>query len=152
MMPAALWAGMQAPECECESGAHRFYCLKMFAANTCAELPAQNKHEQNCCSQSLPGPSRACCAAKTTDASRNPTVVPSESQIPCGQCKAIPNSPISFTDRIEVPPADWTAWLPLGVAADQASLIAVQGSDRCLPPSDRLPMTDRVIVLCCLLI
>ena len=152
MLPAALWSGMQVPECECASGEHRFFCLKMFAANARAESPLRHEPKHDCCSRTSTSPSPICCAAKTTDASRRLTGVQSDSQVPCGQCKAIPNSPISTTDRVEAPPANWTAWLPLGVAADQAALIAVQSSDHCLPPSDRLPMTDRVIVLCCLLI
>ena len=152
MMPAALWSGMQAPECECASGEHRFFCLKMFAVGAPAESPARNESKHDCCAETLPGPTPTCCAAKTTDDSRRVTGVQSDSSVPCGQCKAIPSSPISPTDRVEAPPADWTAWLPLGVNADQVSLIAAQGNDYCLPPSDRLPMTDRVIVLCCLLI
>lgn len=152
MMPAALWSGMQAPECECASGEHRFFCLKMFAAGARAESPVRNESKHDCCAKTSPSPSPTCCAAKGTDDARRVTGVQSGSSVPCGQCKAIPSSPISSTDRVEAPPADWTAWLPLGLNADQVSLIAAQGNDYCLPPSDRLPMTDRVIVLCCLLI
>ena len=155
MMPAALWSGVQAPECECASGEHRFFCLKMFAVIAPAESPARIESQHDCCARTSPRPAPTCCAAKTaktTDDSRRVTGVQSDSSVPCGQCKAIPSSPISPTDRVETPPADWTAWLPLSVNADQASLIAAQGNDYCLPPSDRLPMTDRVIVLCCLLI
>lgn len=152
MMPAALWSGMQAPECECASGEHRFYCLKMFAAGAPAESPVRNESKHDCCAQASPIPSPTCCAAKTTGDARRVSGVQSDSSVPCGHCKAIPSSPISPTDRVEAPAADWTAWLPLGVNADQVSLIVSQGSDYRLPPSDRLPMTDRVIVLCCLLI
>ena len=159
LMPAAFWSGVQAPECECASGEHRFFCPKMLGAGLGSEPVAQADSKLACCQRraSSEHPTKKCCAAalanvaSTNDAPRR-TVAPSSSDGPCGQCKAVPSSPLRITDRVEAPLADWTAGQPTIFADDHAALLALQADRRSLPPSDRLPMTDRVIVLCCLLI
>ena len=151
MMPAALLAGMQLPECECATGEHRFFCTRMFEPTLPATSAVQSGTKLSCCAkQSSNQPkAAACCTAKSEAGGK--CLVSNTSSEPCSQCKAIPSSPTNILERVSVPAADWITWLPLGYSADQESLIALQGNERLLPASDRLPMTDRVIVLCCLL-
>jgi hypothetical protein len=144
MMPAALWMSVQAPECECATGEHRFFCPHMLFGATKSAATASTQH--SCCHESA---AESCCNG---DVPTGPGVQKSSSSAPCSDCQAVPSATATASDRVEAPAVEHTAWLALSPAVDQASLTLVLASDRFLPASDRLPMTDRVIVFCCLLI
>lgn len=147
MMPAALWMGVQAPECECATGEHRFFCPHMLTAGFGTKKSVGSTSAQHLCCQKAATES---CSNGVT-ASNTPGLHTSANG-PCNHCQAVPSSTTIVDDRVEAPTIDQTPWLSLSLALDQAPLSFLLASDRLLPASDRLPMTDRVIVLCCLLI
>ena len=150
LVPAALWSGVQAPECVCASGEHRFFCPKMLR-RVFSESTARTEPKHACCAQKAVKQSPACRATASKEGTC-PAGVGSTASGPCSQCKAVPSSLAYVADGVQIPSTDWTTWLSAACTVDQAYLVARQADDHCLPASDRLPMTDRVIVLCCLLI
>ena len=156
MMPGALWAGVQAPECECASGEHRFFCPMMIGAPRSISSKTLAAHgiepRRSCCTRLSPSstPLRSCCASKAISSASSTLNVSSPQS--CGQCRAIPHQPPVLGDRVDAPSLQQEASLQLSNASDQVSLAQRFANSYRTPPSDRLPKTDRVIVLCCLLI
>lgn len=147
LMPAAVWSGVQAPECECSTGEHRFFCPHMLFG---LKNPAK--------SDETVATKHSCCHRAAAEADRSKDVAPSASGLhraltnPCSRCKPVPSSTPTVTVRVDVPAHHDLAWLPATHLVDRASLVVMSANERALPASDRLPMTDRVINFCCLLI
>jgi hypothetical protein len=153
LMPAAVWSGIQAPECVCSTGEHRFFCPHMMAAAVRPTTAAcSTSTASSCCSHYT---RHSCCIATASlhDATcRDAGMQSATSAPPCSHCTAVPNSTPMVLDRVEAPSTDHVEWFTPSSADDQATLAALVADDRVVPESDRLPLTDRVIVLCCLLI
>jgi hypothetical protein len=151
-MPAAFWAGVQAPECECSTGEHRFFCPHHLLG-----LGSQPVGDSNLSNQSADqGPKHSCCrkaAVERTTVARtaHPAVGKSVSG-PCSHCKAVPNSSPTKVVRVELPRDVQVAWYAPGLSTDQKALAELQANEHRRPPSDRLPTTDGVVDLCRLLI
>ena len=153
MMPAALWAGLQAPECECATGEHRYFCPRMFGATTPVASSALPKPPKNCCSKSAEKQARVvsyCAASKATP--RGSSGMRADLSEPCSQCKAVPSSPLVLSDSVKVPTAEHTAWLPLSSTNEQVSHTRNLANALRSLASDQLPTIDRVVVQCRLLI
>jgi hypothetical protein len=155
MIPAAVWSGIQAPECECATGEHRFFCPHMLAAIAGSTKGVADADSGDACRRQTV--ENSCCAsAVPTSGATGPTSgatgLQNSSSGPCGQCKAVPSSTSKAVDRLEAPQLEHTAWFAPSPESDQRLLQWTQANDLRLPASDRLPMTDRVILLCCLLI
>ena len=149
MMPAALWSGMQAPECECASGEHRFFCGNLFTAFR-SEPTTTARSMPSCCATHVATATASLAADSSPDGMSG--VSSSAVTGPCNSCRAIPSSPLKIGDRSETPSQNRTDRLLSSMHADQISLALVLGSEYGLPSSDLLPMTDRVIVFRRLLI
>ena len=148
-MPAAFWSGMQAPECECASGEHRFFCGHLFAAFR-SEPTATARSVSSCCATH--GATVATCSAAESSSDGSTGVSSSAVSGPCNSCRAIPSSPLQVGERSEALSQNQTEQLLSSLNQDQVSLALVLASECGLPASDLLPMTDRVIVFRRLLI
>lgn len=152
MMPAALWSGMQVPECVCESGEHRFFCGKMFGATNTAMSAAPKKSPTSCCDASRGQErSRSCCSNKAV-ADDSSGVASSATAKPCGRCEAVPNAPLKSVERVKVPAPEQTVCLLLSPSLDAALSALHTSRDFDRPFTDQLPVTDRVIAFRRLLI
>lgn len=147
MMPAAIWSGVQAPECVCSNGEHRFFCPHLLS------VAGSNRDDA-----SFVNTKASCCNWEKQPASCEAPKLQCQLGLhdvanpPCSHCVAVPNSTPSVVDRVEAPSMNHVEWFTPSTADDQATLAALVANDRARPASDRLPLTDRVIVLCCLLI
>lgn len=143
MMPAALWMNAQAPECKCAACEHRSFCPHMiFGSKNSFACSAK---QRSCCRSSVRRSSGADAAPI------GGTGLQQASSGPCCCCQAIPNSTVTVSDRVEAPAVQRAVWISFNQAVDQAPLTLALTRNRLSPVSDRLPMTDRVIVLCRLL-
>lgn len=146
LMPAAFWSGMQAPECECRTGEHRFYCPYMLGVAANATPVEAKKPVHSCCHRT---------SAKHQSSSDVATKQPGmhrSADSPCGHCTAVPSSFSTVTNRVEVPNYEDVVWFALSLTVDQAGLGLALANHRPTPFSDRLPTTDCVVDLCRLLI
>jgi hypothetical protein len=158
LIPLAFWSGVQAPLCQCASGEHHFFCPKLLGLETRSERvasaqPGKNSSEKSCCAKrSTPAPAEPSCCATKGKPAENADGVQTAPARPCGECQSIPASPLGLTNLVEIPSADCTIRSTVESSGDEIALLVRQGNMILLPASDRLPMTDRVIVLCQLLI
>ena len=146
MMPLALWSGLQAPECECTNGEHRFFCSRMLAAVRPAIGTAKVAPQHLCCS-----PTALKADEAKADSGQSGLRSTSESG-PCGHCKAIISSPLATGQVVALPSLERSTWLPVNlVLTDANSVLSYRHNGR-LQPSECWPSADRVIVYCSLLI
>lgn len=151
MMPAAFWSGLQAPECECASGEHRFFCGRLFAAfRSEPTVTTRSVSSSSCCATH--GATIATCSAADASPAGSSGVSSSAVSGPCNSCRAIPSSPLQVGERSEASSQNQTEQLLPSLNQDQVSLALILASEYGLPASDLLPMTDRVIVFRRLLI
>lgn len=143
VMPAALWMSVQAPECRCATCEHRSSCPHMIFGSKNSFAYASK--QRSCCRSSV---------RQSSGADATPIGGPGLQQAssgPCCCCQAIPNLTVTVSDRVEAPAVQRAVWISLNQAVDQAPLNLALADGRLLPPSGRLPTTDRVILLCRLL-
>jgi hypothetical protein len=158
LIPLAFLSGVQAPLCRCASGEHRLFCPKLLGLETKSEPVAtahagRDSSRKSCCAKrSTPSPAEPSCCANSGKPTGNADGIHTAPAVPCGECVSIPPSPPGLTKQVEAPTAEWTIGSTIDSSGDEIALLVRQGSMILLPASDRLPMTDRVIVLCQLLI
>lgn len=139
MIPLALFAGLQLPECECANGERRILCPHALGVRKShADVAAKS-----CCDR----PARSCCRKEASRDSERPA-----SQSPCDACKIITAKP--FTSSVTVAaPAPVESWLFLA-DVDGAAILCSTTLRGCnlRHTHDVGPPDDLIVVFRCLLI
>jgi hypothetical protein len=79
MMPLALWAGIQAPECECPDGTHRFFCTSALEGGSPRPLSGV---------KTAGAGRRSCCmGGRVADRAAE-----SGAHAPCKHCRTVPRA------------------------------------------------------------
>jgi hypothetical protein len=139
MIPLAVLAGLQLPECECANGEHRILC----------------PHALGRASRRLETSSKSCCAPATQCCCQKKLRCDSESDashVPCGHCKIVAPKSFVYGAIVAIPELPKLPFCVIGSeVADPLHSSTLLAWD-IAQAHDIGPPDDLVVIHCCLLI